>query len=100
MSDRFDADLRQVLGLAQEEARRLDHDFVHTEHVILGLIGAPGDAADVVRSFGVTLDEAEMPTADQLPDSLRTLAFRQGLRVRHGSCRADVARLVEAVAKD
>lgn len=45
--------------LAQEEARRLGHNFVGTEQVLLGLIGeGTGVAAKTLKSMGVTLKDA------------------------------------------
>ena len=47
-----------MLVLAQEEARLLEHAFIGTEHLLLGLIGEGEDvAAHALRSSGVTLEE-------------------------------------------
>jgi ATP-dependent Clp protease ATP-binding subunit ClpC len=47
--------------LAQEEARRLGHNFVGTEQILLGLIGeGTGVAAKVLRSMGVNLKDARI----------------------------------------
>jgi ATP-dependent Clp protease ATP-binding subunit ClpC len=49
----------KVIRLAHEEARRLGHNFVGTEQILLGLIGeGNGVAAKVLSSLGVTLKEA------------------------------------------
>ena len=49
----------KVIRLAQEEARRLGHNFVGTEQILLGLIGeGNGVAAKVLHSLGVTLQQA------------------------------------------
>lgn len=45
----------RVIDLAQEEARRLGHNFVGTEQILLGLIGAGGRLADVLQTFGLDL---------------------------------------------
>ncbi len=48
---------RQVLVLARKEAARLDHDYVGSEHLLLGLIGlGEGVAVEVLRSMGLNLD--------------------------------------------
>jgi ATP-dependent Clp protease ATP-binding subunit ClpC len=48
-----------VIRLSQEEARRLGHNFVGTEQILLGLIGeGNGVAAKVLHSLGITLKEA------------------------------------------
>ena len=39
MFERFTAKARHVVVLAQEEARRLNHNYIGTEHVLLGLLG-------------------------------------------------------------
>ena len=51
----------KVIMLAQEEARRLGHNFVGTEQILLGLIGeGTGIAAKVLKSMGVQLKEARV----------------------------------------
>jgi hypothetical protein len=42
MFERFTNRARHAVVLAQEEARRLHHNYIGTEHVLLGLLGAPG----------------------------------------------------------
>jgi ATP-dependent Clp protease ATP-binding subunit ClpC len=50
-----------VIMLAQEEARRLGHNFVGTEQILLGLIGeGTGVAAKVLKSMGVNLKDARV----------------------------------------
>jgi ATP-dependent Clp protease ATP-binding subunit ClpC len=50
---------KQVLELAIKEAAELHHSYAGTEHLLLGLLGeAKGIAAQVLGSFGVTLDSA------------------------------------------
>ncbi len=59
--DRFDKSTeqaRKVLSLAQEEARRFGHNYIGTEHLLLGLIGESDSvAATVLRNLGVKLDK-------------------------------------------
>lgn len=51
----------KVVMLAQEEARRLGHNFVGTEQILLGLIGeSTGIAAKVLKSMGVNLKDARV----------------------------------------
>lgn len=55
--DTFTRRARMVLSLAQEEARRLGHDYMGTEHLLLGLIReGDGLAARVLRQQGVALE--------------------------------------------
>ena len=59
MFERFTEKAIKVIMLAQEEARRLGHNFVGTEQVLLGLIGeGTGVAAKTLKTMGVSLKEA------------------------------------------
>lgn len=50
---------KRVIELAVDEARRLDHHYIGTEHLLLGLIReGEGIAAGVLESLGVSLEEA------------------------------------------
>jgi ATP-dependent Clp protease ATP-binding subunit ClpC len=56
---------RQVVALAQQEARGLRHDYVGTEHILLGLLAArEGNAARALEALGLT------------PDRVRTRLFQ------------------------
>ncbi|MEI6616913.1 MAG: ATP-dependent Clp protease ATP-binding subunit, partial [Cyanobium sp. ELA507] len=58
---RFTEKAIKVIMLAQEEARRLGHNFVGTEQILLGLIGeGTGVAAKVLKSMGVNLKDARV----------------------------------------
>lgn len=47
-----------MLALAQSEAQRLDHNYIGTEHLLLGLVGdKPGVAARVLAALGVGLTD-------------------------------------------
>jgi excisionase family DNA binding protein len=49
---------RRVMGLAESEAQRLEHSYIGTEHMLLGLVSeSEGVAARVLSSFGVELDK-------------------------------------------
>ena len=57
MFERFTDQSHRAVVLAQEEARRLNHDHVGTEHLLAGLLREErGAAAQVLGSCGVTLD--------------------------------------------
>ena len=61
MFERFTEKAIKVIMLAQEEARRLGHNFVGTEQVLLGLIGeGTGIAAKTLKSMGVNLKDARV----------------------------------------
>ncbi|OAY63351.1 Chaperone protein ClpC1, chloroplastic [Ananas comosus] len=61
MFERFTEKAIKVIMLAQEEARRLGHNFVGTEQLLLGLIGeGTGIAAKVLKSMGINLKDARV----------------------------------------
>ena len=63
MFERFTERARQVVVLAQEEARTLKHNYIGTEHILLGLLDEEeGFAARVLRELGVTVE----PVRDQV----------------------------------
>ena len=56
--DRFTKRARHVLTLAQEEARRFQHTYIGTEHLLLGLIREEeGVASQVLRNLGIEVDQ-------------------------------------------
>lgn len=57
MFERFTERSRRVMVLAQEEARILNHNFIGSEHLLLGLIHeGEGVAAKALERFGITLE--------------------------------------------
>jgi hypothetical protein len=57
MFERFTNRARNVVKLAQEEARRLEHDHIGTEHVLLGLLGeSEGIGAKALVALGMSLE--------------------------------------------
>jgi ATP-dependent Clp protease ATP-binding subunit ClpC len=95
--ERFTERARQVVVLAQDEARALRHNYIGTEHILLGLLREEeGLAARVLESFDITIEEArarlvrvvpqgdEEVTAGQIPFTPRAkkvleLALREAL---------------------
>ena len=64
MFERFTERARQVVVLAQDEARRLRHNYIGTEHLLLGLLREEeGLAARVLESLGVALDDVRSQVA-------------------------------------
>src|SRR5918996_2670083 len=56
--DKFTDRARKVLTLAQDEAQRFNHNYIGTEHLLLGLVReGEGIAAGVLESLGVNLDK-------------------------------------------
>jgi ATP-dependent Clp protease ATP-binding subunit ClpC len=67
MFERFTERARRVVVLAQEEARMLDHNYIGTEHILLGLIHeGDGVAARVIGSMGLTLGAARDQVAQMI----------------------------------
>ena len=61
MFERFTNRARHVVVLAQEEARRLHHNYIGTEHILLGLLGEPdGLAFQALERFGMSLDSTRV----------------------------------------
>jgi ATP-dependent Clp protease ATP-binding subunit ClpA len=57
MFERFTDRARRVVVLAQDEARLLNHNYIGTEHILLGLIHeGEGVAAEALESLGISLD--------------------------------------------
>ena len=99
--DRFTDSARRVLATAQEEARRLQHGFLGTEHLLLGLLHEDdGVAAHVLRNLNVKLDVAreriefvagqgDSIVTGEVGLTVRTkkaieLAVEEARRLRHG----------------
>lgn len=62
--DRFTDRVRTALNLAREEAQRLNHDHIGTEHMLLGLLRErAGVASEVLDRVGVTLERARAAVA-------------------------------------
>jgi ATP-dependent Clp protease ATP-binding subunit ClpC len=99
--ERFTDRSRRVLVLAQEEARELNHGFIGTEHLLLGLIGeGRGIAAKALESLGMSLapvrqkiEEAVGPMSGMVPGDLPPftprakkvleLSLREALQLGH-----------------
>jgi len=60
---------QQVLEYAVDEARRLGHHYIGTEHILLGLVRVEGPAMEVLRRLGVTADQIRRQTRRVLNES-------------------------------
>ena len=64
--EKFSERARRVLSLAQEEAQRFNHNYIGTEHILLGLIReGEGVAAQVLVKLGADLNRVRQ-TVNQL----------------------------------
>jgi ATP-dependent Clp protease ATP-binding subunit ClpC len=60
MFERFTNQSRRVVVLAQEEARKLNHNYIGTEHLLMGLLGEDrGAAARALASVDITLEAVQ-----------------------------------------
>ncbi|MDI2098467.1 ATP-dependent Clp protease ATP-binding subunit [Ruicaihuangia caeni] len=65
MFERFTDRARRVVVLAQEEAKMLNHNYIGTEHILLGLIHeGEGVAAKALESLGISLDSVREQVQD------------------------------------
>ncbi|WP_414636103.1 Clp protease N-terminal domain-containing protein [Amycolatopsis sp.] len=100
MFERFTVKARQVVVTAQEEARLLKHNYIGTEHILLGLLDAPDSiAAKVLHQLGYDKETAQVdiaavvkPGTEELsghipftPRAKKTLelALREALQLNH-----------------
>ncbi|MBL7092092.1 MAG: ATP-dependent Clp protease ATP-binding subunit [Candidatus Omnitrophica bacterium] len=61
MFNRFTERARKVIILAKEEARRFNHDYIGTEHILLGLIReGEGVASAILQNMGLSLDKIRL----------------------------------------
>jgi Clp amino terminal domain, pathogenicity island component len=81
--ERFTESARRVLVLAQEEARLLHHNFIGTEHILLGLVReGEGVGAQVLANLGTGLPVVrqrvmELLSADDVPEPPSVAAARR-----------------------
>ena len=67
MFERFTDRARRVVVLAQEEARMLSHNYIGTEHILLGLIHeGDGVAAKALEQLGISLDAVRAQVQDMI----------------------------------
>ena len=67
MFERFTERARQVVVLAQDEARALKHNYIGTEHILLGLVReGEGLAAMVLTKLGADLEAVRARVLDEL----------------------------------
>lgn len=70
MQDKFTDRVRRVMFLAREEAARLHHDYIGTEHLLLGIIReGEGLAATILTNLGLDLDVVRRTIENMVPAS-------------------------------
>jgi ATP-dependent Clp protease ATP-binding subunit ClpA len=100
MFERFTNRARHVVVLSQEEARLLNHNYIGTEHILLGVLGEPDSiGGQVLASFGFTRDgvreevvekvgRGKKPLSGHIPFTPRAkktleLSLREALAIKH-----------------
>ncbi|MFT3860405.1 ATP-dependent Clp protease ATP-binding subunit [Micropruina sp.] len=100
MFDRFTDRARRVIVLAQDEARMLNHNYIGTEHILLGLIHeGEGVAAKALEALGISLEavreqveeiigQGQQAPAGHIPFTPRAkkvleLSMREALQINH-----------------
>ncbi|MCY4247559.1 MAG: ATP-dependent Clp protease ATP-binding subunit [Chloroflexi bacterium] len=92
---------KKVLELAVDEARRMGHHYIGTEHLLLGLVRQQeGIALDVLRRLGVNPDEIRRQTSKVLQESPVQSAQRSHQRAQGKSSRKDGTPLVDQLSTD
>ena len=81
--EKFSERARRVLSLAQEEAQRFNHNYIGTEHILLGLVREPdGVAAKVLSNLGVELTKVRSAVEFIIGRGERTAPGEIGLTPR------------------
>jgi ATP-dependent Clp protease ATP-binding subunit ClpA len=100
MFERFTNRARHVVVLSQEEARLLSHNYIGTEHILLGLLGEPESiGGQVLAGFGITLEGVREEVVEKIgrgkskpaghipftPRAKKTLelSLREALSIKH-----------------
>src|ERR1700685_4611792 len=75
MFEKFTDRARRVIVLAQEEARMLNHNFIGTEHLLLGLIHeGNGSAVRALESLGISLEDVRQHVEEMVPRGQQELS--------------------------
>jgi len=81
--EKFTERARKVLTLSQEEAQRFNHNYIGTEHILLGLIReGDGVAAKVLIGLGLELDRIRQAVESSMGRGERTVSGEVGLTPR------------------
>jgi ATP-dependent Clp protease ATP-binding subunit ClpC len=78
MNEMFTERARKAIEYARDEAARLKHDYIGTEHLLLGLLRlAEGNAVEVLTNIGIDLNELRQSVEDVVQPSGGTMAIGQ-----------------------
>ncbi len=96
-------DTQQVLEYAVDEARRLGHHYIGTEHILLGLVRVDATAMEVLRRLGVTADQIRRQTRrvlNETASSTTPAGASQPARSAASSSSSPKTPLVDQLASD
>jgi ATP-dependent Clp protease ATP-binding subunit ClpC len=78
MFDRFTERARKVMGLARQEAQRFGHDYIGTEHILLGLVQeGSGVAAQVLKNLDVEMKKIRLEVEKIVKNGTNTVTMGQ-----------------------
>ncbi|MDZ7266029.1 MAG: ATP-dependent Clp protease ATP-binding subunit [candidate division KSB1 bacterium] len=76
MKNNFSSRVQMVIQFSREEALRLGHDYIGTEHLLLGLIReGEGIAVEILRNLGTDLDEIKRAVEDAVKSTGETMTI-------------------------
>ena len=93
------AETQQVLEHAVEEARRLGHQYIGTEHILLGLVRVDSTATEVLRRLGITTDQIRRQTRRILNESASSSPTPAGANPSRGAT-GQKTPLIDQLASD
>jgi ATP-dependent Clp protease ATP-binding subunit ClpC len=96
------AETQQVLEFAVDEARRLGHHYIGTEHILLGLVRIESTAMEALRRLGVTADQIRRQTRRVLNESASSSPAAAGPQTTKGTAAGPNPKtpLVDQLASD
>ena len=93
-------DTQQVLEFAIDEARKMGHHYIGTEHLLLGLVRSEGAAMEVLKKLGVTPDQVRRQTRRVLQESTGSAASAVPETAKPGGKQEPKTPLVDQLATD
>src|SRR5271157_4058603 len=93
-------DTQEVLEFAIEEARKMGHHYIGTEHLLLGLVRSEGTAMEVLKKLGVTAEQVRRQTRRVLQESTGSQPSPVPEAAKLGSKQEPKTPLVDQLATD
>ena len=86
MFERFTDNARKIMALADQEAQRFNHEYIGTEHILLGMVkGGSGVATNALKFFGVDLRKVRLEVEKlvlAMPEKVATSELPQTPRAK------------------